>query len=148
MLYVLFQVREESYAVPAGQVIEIVPAARLRKLPKAPEYVAGLLNWRGTGVPVLDLCALFVGEACARVFSSRIVLVDYRDSHGAGHALGLLAENVIDTLECDPAAFAPAGISSAQAPWLGDVLTRHERLVQRIDVDRLLPQSVRDALFA
>lgn len=147
MLYLLFQVRDESYAVSARQVVEVVPAAKLRKQPKAPEFIAGLLNWHGTGVPVLDLCALFASGACARTMSSRIVLVNYRDGRGDVHVLGLFAENVVETLECDDTRFAPSGIKNPLTPWLGDVVTQNERLVQRVEVDRLLPQNVRDALF-
>lgn len=147
MLFVLFHVKGECYAIAGRQVVEIVPWAKLRRIPKTPAYVAGLLNYRGTGVPVLDLCALFTGEGCGAVLSSRVMLVAYRDDKGGDHVLGLMAENITDTLDCDPKRFVPAGIENPDAPYLREVATLRDRIVQRIDVNALLPAKVRESLF-
>jgi chemotaxis-related protein WspB len=147
MLFVLFHVRGESYAIAATQVVEIVPKVKLRSIPKSPDYVAGLLNYRGIGVPVLDLCALFAGKRCTSLFSSRIVLVNVRDEGDAVRVLGLLAERVVETIERTAEDFRASGVSNASAPYLCDVVTVDERLVQRIDVDALLPDGVRGTLF-
>jgi chemotaxis-related protein WspB len=147
MLFVLIHVRGESYAIAATQVVEIVPKVKLRSIPKSPDYVAGLMNYRGAGVPVLDLCALFAGKRCKSLFSSRIVLVNLRDGGASGRVLGLLAERVVETIERSADDFHASGVSNASAPYLSEVATVDERLVQRIDVDALLPDTVRGTLF-
>jgi chemotaxis-related protein WspB len=73
--------------------------------------------------------------------------VAFRDDRGAEHTLGLMAENVTDTIECDPDEFSPPGISSPETPYLGEIATLKDRIVQRIEVDALLPKNVRDTLF-
>ena len=147
MLYLLFHVKDESYAVDVRVVIEVVPRVKLRSIPKAPEYVAGLLNYRGEGVPVLDLCMLLHGKSCAAVFGSRMVLVQYPDARGALRVLGLLAEQVTDTLQCKPEEFQPSTLVHTAAPYLRDVITHRDHLVQRVDVTALLPSAVQALLF-
>ncbi len=147
MLFVLFHVKGECYAIAARDVIEIVPMVRLRVIPKSPGYIAGLLNYRGTGVPVVDLCALFTSESSRVLLSSRLMLVRFRDDKRRDHVLGLLAENITDTVDCDPAEFAACGVSTADTPYLGDIATLRDRIVQRIEVDALLTKAVRENLF-
>ncbi len=147
MLYLLFHVNDESYAVDVREVIEVVPKVKLRSIPKAPDYVAGLLNYRGASVPVLDLCMLLHERKCAAVFSSRIVLMKYPDAHAVARVLGLLAEQVTDTLQCTAEAFRPSTLLHTAAPYLREVTTYRDHLVQRIDVSALLPTKVQALLF-
>lgn len=51
----LFTLASQRYAVPSADVRELVRAARLTPLPRAPDVVEGLLNLRGELLPVLDL---------------------------------------------------------------------------------------------
>lgn len=51
----LFTLEGQRYALPAADVRELVRAARLTPLPRAPDVVEGLLNLRGELLPVLDL---------------------------------------------------------------------------------------------
>lgn len=147
MLYLLFHVKNESYAVDVRDVIEVVPWVKLRSIPKAPVYVAGLLNYRGESVPVLDLCMLLHNQNCAEVFGSRIVLAKYLDARGAARVLGLLAEQVTETLQCSAEEFRPSTLVHTAAPYLREVMTYRDHLVQRVDVNALLPAEVQALLF-
>ncbi|MBI3775624.1 MAG: chemotaxis protein CheW [Gammaproteobacteria bacterium] len=147
MLYLLFHVKEESYAVDVREVVEVVPRVKLRSIPKAPEYVAGLLNYRGDSVPVLDLCMLLHDTKCAPVFGSRIVLVQYLTAGSGKRVLGLLAEQVTDTMQCKAEEFRPSTLLHASAPYLREVITYRDHLVQRVEVDALLPTEVQALLF-
>ena len=51
----VFNLEEQRFALPASDVVELVRAARLTALPRAPAIVEGVLNVRGVLVPVLDL---------------------------------------------------------------------------------------------
>ena len=147
MLCLLFNVNNESYAIDVREVIEVIPKVKLRSIPKAPDYVAGLLNYRGDSVPVLDLCRLLHGRNCAAVFGSRIVLVNYPNPHAVPRVLGLLAEQVTDTLQCDVEDFRPSTLVHTSAPYLREVTTHRDHLVQRVDVNALLPTEVQALLF-
>ena len=61
-LFLLFRMEGDRYALDAREVVEVLPLLRLKRIPEAPEWVAGVFSHRGVLVPVLDLCAMaFVG---------------------------------------------------------------------------------------
>lgn len=147
MLFLLFQLGEERYALDAGQVAEVLPLVGIRQIPQAPPGVAGIFNYRGAPVPVIDLSQLTMGRPARRRLNTRIVLVHYRSDDGATHLLGLIAEKATETLRREPADFTPSGIRNAAAPYFGPVVMDASGLVQRIEVNQLLPPSLRDLLF-
>ena len=147
MLLLQFQAGTDRYGLDVSRVIEIIPMVVFHPLPHADPSVAGLFNYRGTMVPVIDLTVLLTGAASRPLFSTRIILVDYpgRDDHA--HTLGLLAERVTETVPCAKGDFQPAGIAIAGAPYLGDLFPHGEEMIQRIEIDRLLPSALRESLF-
>jgi len=147
MLFLLFQLGEERYALDAGEIAEVLPLVGVRQFPQAPPGVAGIFNYRGTPVPVIDLCQLAIGRPARRRLNTRIVLVHYRGENGAVHLLGLIAERAAETLRREPAEFVPSGITNAAAPYLGPVVMDARGPIQRIEVSQLLPLSLRDLLF-
>lgn len=70
----------------------------LRKIQHVPDYVAGVFNYRGTIIPVIDLCHLIQGTACHSRYSTRIIIVNHTAKDGKVHCLGLMAERVTETL--------------------------------------------------
>lgn len=81
------------------RIIEVVPLVTLRKIPFSEEYVAGLMNYRGRPVPVIDLCYLTGGRPCAAKYSTRIILVSYPVENKQDAILGLIAEEVTETIK-------------------------------------------------
>ena len=53
--FVVFQVDREHYGVDIGGVREILRLPEITRVPQAPEYVEGIINPRGTVIPVIDL---------------------------------------------------------------------------------------------
>ena len=78
MLLLTFRAAENLYAVDVARVVEVVPRVDLRRLPHAPGFLAGLFDYRGTVVPVIDLGILLGSERCRDRLSTRIILVDSR----------------------------------------------------------------------
>jgi chemotaxis-related protein WspB len=62
--------------------------------------------------------------------------------------LGLLAEQVTETLRRNDEDFSDAGLAVTDTPYLGNVTTDAGGIVQRIEIPHLLSASVRDLLFA
>ncbi len=155
MLFLLFRLGDDRYALEAGAVVEVLPLARLKQIPQAPAGVAGLLDLHGMPVPVVDLSLLALGRPARAVMSTRIVLIRYpgrgpdRDTgrRDEERLLGLIAEYATETMRRAPADFVDAGVRSDAAPYLGPVTQDALGLVQWIAVDRLLTPAVRDALF-
>ena len=63
------------------------------------------------------------------------------------HLLGLLAERTTETIRREESDFADAGVAVDGAPYLGLVTRDARGLIQRVEVNRLLSDSVRDVLF-
>ena len=77
MLLLLFETSDGRYALDSQHIVEIIPLLLPKKIPGAPGYVSGIINYRGQPVPVFDLCALAGGAPCRLYYSSRIILVHY-----------------------------------------------------------------------
>ena len=52
MLLLLLRLGTDRYALDARQVVEVIPVIKLKRIPPAPAYVAGMFNYRGKPVPV------------------------------------------------------------------------------------------------
>jgi chemotaxis-related protein WspB len=161
MLFLIFELGPDRYALPAAQIAEVLPVVRIKRVPHAPVGVIGVFNYHGKPVPVIDLSELTFGRPAAPRLSTRLIVVTYPDRRGQGqgqgtnqgeaqapsHLLGLIAERATDTMRRDPADFVASGITTGRAPYLGRVTTSSHGVVQRIDVEALLPDAVRESLF-
>jgi chemotaxis-related protein WspB len=147
VLFLLFQLGEERYALEAGEVVEVLPLVALTPIAQAPPGVAGIFNYRGAPVPAIDLSQLALGRPARRRLSTRIILADYRGEGGDAHLLGLIAEKATETLRRDAADFVPSGITNPAAPYLGPVAMSPSGPVQKIELSRLVPPPLRAMLF-
>jgi len=146
-LFLQFQIGADSYVLEAAQVVQILPLVEVKRIPGAPAGIAGAFNYRGTPVPAVDLSALALGRPAAHCFSTRVIIVKLLDSGGNERRLGLIAEKVTETLQGNLADFVPAGVTSDAAPYLGPVAAIGERLLQLVEVRKLLSAQVSDCLF-
>lgn len=88
-----FFVRSEEYAVDLTQVQEVVRFERATRLPRVPDWVAGVVNLRGIVLPVIDLSMALGGEATP-VTGLTCLLVVSADLGGEHSPVGLLVEEV------------------------------------------------------
>lgn len=145
MKQLLFHIGADRYGMRLCDVRRVLPLAQLKQLPLAPAYVAGVLDFHGQPVPVIDL-SLLAGVAPGRDhFDTRILLIDYRAPDGASHPLGLLAERVLGVSDIATAALADSGVRGA--PFLGQVAGGADGMVQLVEPDQLLSAEVRAILF-
>ena len=144
MLFLLFQIGENRYALDARQVAGVLPFINVVEMPQTPPAVAGILDYGGRPVPVVDLCQVLLRRPALRRLHTRIVLVHYSGGNGATNLLGLIAEKATETLRREPADFTHSGLSG---PHLGPVAKDENGLAQWVDVNRLLPAPIRDLLF-
>ncbi len=147
MLFVIFRADSDCYALEARKVIEVIPVVALRACPEAPAYVAGLANYRGSGLPVLDFCRMVAGTSGAMRLGARIILIDHQGVNGSRRAIGLLVEAVLETSEREDSDFSETGIQAREASCLGKLAVRGNAFVQRVITERLLPEEVESLLF-
>ena len=148
MLFLVIRLGNDRYALDVNDVVEIVPLVRLKSLPGAPAGTAGLMNYRGGAVPVIDLNLIATGVPTPAALSSRIVITDYR-VHGTNEreTLGLLVPVASDVLQFNLRQFEPAGLRTDDTPYLGPVLATPDGVLQLVTVSALLTDELRAALF-
>lgn len=144
MLFLTFRLGKDRYSVKARDIVEVLPLAEaLKQAPQAPPGIAGLLNYHGASVPVFDLVEYATGEPYRERMNTRILLLQYPVSRENFTLLGLLAEDVVGLMKRSENEFAPSGILTPDAPYLGGVLAEGADLVQLLTPERLLPEGLR-----
>ncbi len=147
MLFLLFQLGRDRYALEARSVVEVTPLLDLKRVPGAPKGVAGLFEYRGQPVPAVDLAALTLDQPAREFFSTRIIIVNCPDQQGATRLLGLIAERATQTLRADPRQFLSTGMKGAEERGLGPVFTDAEGMIQLLHPQNLLSEPMRHILF-
>jgi chemotaxis-related protein WspB len=151
-LFLQFRIGDDDYVLEATQVVRVLPLVAIKRIPRAPIGVAGAVNYHGTSVPVVDLSEIALGRPAPAHLSTRIILVPIRtgaDAQGSGQErlLGVIAEKVTQTIQRDPADFAPSGVMTDSARYLGPVAAAGSRLLQWINVQELLSAQVSEAIY-
>ncbi|CAD6540962.1 chemotaxis protein CheW [Paraburkholderia metrosideri] len=149
MLFILFTLDSERYVIDATQVerlMPLTPQAPPKTIPGAPSWVAGVLDYEGTPLPVIDLPALALGRPAAQLMSTRVVLVRYPHA-GTVRLLALLLEGATRTIRLEADAFHATGLDMPHARYFGPVASEAGGLVQWIRVEHLLPDDVKALLF-
>lgn len=148
MLILQFQVGADRFAVDSRRVIEVIPCVALRPVPRAPHYLKGMFHYRGQVVSVIDLAELMGGSACQVRLSTRLIVVKQANEPGRSgdRLIALLAENVNDLVKVRDDAWAAPSVTLPQSPYLGPVMKDDAGLIQLLDVDRIVPAEMQQAL--
>ena len=145
MKLLIFHIGADRYGLRLREVARVLPLLELKHLPLAPEAVAGLMDFHGDSVPVIDLCRLSGLPACETHFDTRIIVVHYLPPEGGEHLLGLRAERVLGVQEVAANQLRDSGVLAA--PFLGQVASDGSGLIQLVELNQLLPAPLRAMLF-
>ncbi|MBV6325317.1 chemotaxis protein CheW [Duganella violaceipulchra] len=145
MKLLIFHIGADRYGLRLRDVVRVLPLLELKHLPLAPDAVAGLMDFHGRSVPVIDLCRASGMASGADHFDTRIIVVDYHAPEGTDHLLGLRAERVLGVQEVAEAQLANSGVLAA--PFLGQVASDAAGMLQLVELEQLLPASLRAMLF-
>lgn len=94
------RLQDEIFALEATSVREILDPVPITRVPNAPEFVGGLINVRGTVVPLADLRVVFRMQRPPTDQDTRIVVVEF-DLDGDLMVAGILADKVHEVTEID-----------------------------------------------
>jgi chemotaxis-related protein WspB len=155
MLFLLFDLDGDRYALDAAGIAEVLALAPTKSIPGAPAWVAGMFERHGEPVPVIDVSQLALGRPARQLRSTRLVLVHYRPDHAVTHSeagepahlLGLIMERATQTRRIERAQFLDSGIATPHARWLGPVANDGVGLVQWVEVQHMLSDEVKTLLF-
>ena len=133
---VTFTLGKEEYGVDINKVREIIRLVEITHVPKAPSFVEGLINLRGTVVPIIDLRKRFDIQAAGDEKETRIMVVDVN-----GRTLGVIVDAVSEVLRLHGENIEPvpatisAGVDSRFLKGVGKI---GENLMLLLDLDRIL----------
>jgi len=147
MLFLLFQLGKDRYALEASRVVEVLPMVARKHLPQAPRVCRYFQLSRTTGAGRGSL-RVGNGKAAEDRFSTRIIIVNYQTSGHAVRLLGLIAESATECCARTPRPLFQSGVHLPAAPYLGPILMDVQGPIQWIDEQRLLPEDVCESLFA
>lgn len=145
-----FTVAGHDYAIESRQVVEVLPLVPARPVPHMPPYMRGMFTYRGGLVPLLDLGLRLAGRPPAERLSTRVLVVDAslpEPRHRITARLGLVAEHVLAIRSADDAAARHPLHEPPDAPYLGPLLRLDGQTIQLLDVGRLLPPDLAEALY-
>ena len=104
--YLSFTLRDELFAVDVAKVREILDVVAITKIPQTPDYMRGVINLRGSVVPVMDMGQKFGLPPAERSVNSCIIVVEVCQD-GVTTVLGSLADSVQEVLELEPEQIEP-----------------------------------------
>jgi chemotaxis-related protein WspB len=137
MLMLLFYVGKNLYAIDSAHVVEVIPRVVYRQIPQVPGYLAGIFNYRGTIMPILDLCQLICGTPSKNKLSTRIAIVSYPRPDKQPQYVGIMAERTIETIDKPAAEIKTTGIQASDTPYLGGILMDKKGMIQLINLEHL-----------
>jgi chemotaxis-related protein WspB len=147
MLLLLFEIANGRYALDINRIIEVVPLVNLKKIPITSDYVSGLMNYRGKGIPVIDLCQLVDSVPFEDALSTRIIVVSYPIENEGNKPLGLIANNVTETIRTKLSKPPPTGVLMDKSLYGGEIAPETSDMIQWFDIKKMLPEKEITLLF-
>lgn len=117
MKLVLFQVGDETYALPIEKVRSIETVQPIRPVPLSPENVLGVINLRGVVITVMDLRTMLGAPAGEISPQNRLLIVDDK---------AYLVDSAQDVIDCDEGDLQPM---ESENEYFKGVIRRDEQLI-------------------
>jgi len=135
---VVFEVNGEFFGAEASQVFQIVKYQEATKVPKMPKFIEGILNFRDTVLPVVNLAKRFdMGDISVNK-KTKILVTKIEDKFA-----GFIVNDVMEIVkfaesEVDP---VPGIINGETAAYLKKVARKGDKLISVIDLENILTAS-------
>ncbi len=139
-LFLLFNLNDERFAVGTESISEIIPLVTLTKVPKTAPYIAGLLNYRGETMPVIDTVMLLYDKPHQRKICTRIIILSSTDEDCLSH-VGLIVESANRTVKYDSEQISEHRLTQQHTAYLGKTLNDEQGEIQLLDIEKLIPQE-------
>jgi purine-binding chemotaxis protein CheW len=136
--YLSFQLGDEMFAADVSKVLEILELRPITKVPRSPSYMRGVINLRGSVLPVLDTRIKFGLEAREDTVDTCIVVLHVL-MEGEPLTLGALVDSVEEVLELSETDIeAPPTIGSKFNPeYLHGMVKMDDNFIMVLNVDKV-----------
>ena len=140
---VVFDLNQEACGVDISQVREIIRMQEITHVPRAPEFIEGVINLRGKVIPVVDLRTRFSMPGTERTDQHRIVVVDV-----SGQDIGMVVDAVTEVSRIPSCSIEPPSnvITTNDSEYLTGIVKTDEKLIILLDITKVISDADVDAL--
>lgn len=137
--YLSFKLGEETFAANVSKVLNILEMTKITKVPKAPEYMKGVINLRGTVLPLVDTRIKFGLSATEFTVNTCILVLDIEVGE-ENIQVGALVDAVQEVLEIEPQQILPPpniGSKYHSQFILGMYKASEDQFIMILDMDKV-----------
>jgi purine-binding chemotaxis protein CheW len=133
-----FQLDEEIFAIEVAKVREILDITTITKVPQTPDFMRGVINLRGSVVPVIDMRLKFGMNATEKTVNTCIIVMEIT-IEGETAVVGGLADSVQEVLELEPDQIeaAPKIGTKLNTEFLVGMGKHGETFIMILNIDKL-----------
>ena len=137
--YLTFTLGGESYGVDILRVQEIRGWSPVTCIPNAPDYLRGMLNLRGSIVPIVDMRMRFNLENAEFTPVTVVIVLTVEAAEGS-RVIGVVVDSVSDVLDVLPEQIKPSPDfgGAIDTDFIKGLATANEEMVMLLDVDKML----------
>lgn len=136
--YLTFKIGNELFAAHVSQVLNILEMTKITKVPRAPEYMLGVINLRGTVLPVVDTRVKFGIVAKEITSNTCIIVMDIAIENDNVH-VGALVDSVQEVLEIEEKNILPPPSigSKYKSEFIKGMIHFNEEFIMLLDIDKV-----------
>lgn len=136
--YLTFRLQEEVYAVDVANIREILDFTTVTKVPRTPDFMRGVINLRGSVVPVVDLKLKFGLPETEKTVNTCIIVMELSIG-GETVVIGSLADAVQEVLEMEPEQIVPAPRigTGMKTEFIRGMGKHNDKFIIILDIDRI-----------
>jgi len=140
---VTFSIGEEEFGVNILQVQEIIRTMDITRVPRAPEFVEGVINLRGKVIPIVDMRSRFGLAHKEHDKYTRIIVIEIEMI-----IVGFVVDSVSEVLRIPASSVQPPPpvVAGMDADYIDGVGKLEDRLLILLDLDSLLDNEEKEAL--
>jgi purine-binding chemotaxis protein CheW len=134
-----FALGDESFGVDIQRVQEIRGWSPVTPIPEAPAHILGVLNLRGTIVPIIDLRARIGMDVAGNSATTVIIVLSVHMAEG-DRLFGIVVDRVSDVVNINAASLraVPAMGCHGNVDYLRGLVSQGDTMTMLLDIDRLL----------
>jgi purine-binding chemotaxis protein CheW len=136
--YLTYKLADEIFALDIAKVREVLDFAEITRVPRMPEFMRGVINLRGSVVPVVDLRVRFGMPRTEKAVDTCVIITEVT-LDGAITVLGALADSVQEVLDLDPDHIEPPPRIGTRlnTEFITGMGKHGERFIIILDIDKI-----------
>ena len=136
--YLTYKLEDEVFAFDISKVREVLDFTTMTKVPKTPDFMRGVINLRGSVVPVVDLKLKFGMNRTEKTVNTCIIITEVTVD-GEITVLGVLADSVQEVIDLESDHIEPAPTIGTQlnTEFIKGMGKQNDRFVIILDIDKV-----------